>query len=333
VPTLLDDRAFRPRRAPVVRFQPLLDDTPVIAPRTRRLVLALSLIAHVLLLVMLVVFPAATRTVAVADPPVQLEIVFAAPMPEIRETLPPPPPLPKPEPKPEPPRPQARPQPKVEPPPPVEVPEEPPPPPIAKVEPPPPPAAPPPPKPAVRTGLLDGAAAGPAAKTRSGPPVVTGVSGFEGIASGDGGISRERRTVASTGFGDGAVAPRSAPRAKAAAPVASAGFETQAAAPASRPKAAAVSAPTLDTDVEILSKPKPAYTDEARRLRIEGDVVLEVVFGAAGTATVLRIVQGLGHGLDEAAIDAAKKIRFNPARRDGRPVDHTASLRVVFRLA
>jgi TonB family protein len=89
----------------------------------------------------------------------------------------------------------------------------------------------------------------------------------------------------------------------------------------------------LDAEVEILSKPKPIYTDEARRLRIEGDVVLKVTFEASGKLVVLGVVQGLGHGLDQAAIDAAKKIEFNPARRDGQPVDHTANLRVVFRLA
>jgi TonB family protein len=61
--------------------------------------------------------------------------------------------------------------------------------------------------------------------------------------------------------------------------------------------------------------------------------VLDVVFEAGGVVRVLGVAQGLGHGLDQAAIDAAKKIRFNPARRDGAPVDHAAKLRVVFRLA
>jgi TonB family protein len=89
----------------------------------------------------------------------------------------------------------------------------------------------------------------------------------------------------------------------------------------------------LDTEVEILSKPKPMYTQEARDLHLEGDVVLDVTFEAGGVLRVLGVAQGLGHGLDEAAIEAAKRIRFNPARRDGAPVDHTAKLRVVFRLA
>jgi TonB family protein len=82
-----------------------------------------------------------------------------------------------------------------------------------------------------------------------------------------------------------------------------------------------------------VSKPKPIYTEEARGLKLEGDVVLDVTFEASGRVNVLGVAQGLGHGLDEAAVEAAKKIRFNPARRDGSPVDHTAKLRVVFRLA
>ena len=89
----------------------------------------------------------------------------------------------------------------------------------------------------------------------------------------------------------------------------------------------------FDTPVEIVSKPTPAYTDSARELRIEGEVVLEVTFVANGDIRVLRVLDGLGHGLDESAVEAAANIRFKPARRDGKPVDHTATLRVVFRLA
>ena len=85
--------------------------------------------------------------------------------------------------------------------------------------------------------------------------------------------------------------------------------------------------------MSITSKPRPIYTDVAREQRIEGEVVLEVQFAANGKLKVLRVVSGLGHGLDEAAITAAEKIRFKPASRDGAPVDETATLRVVFQLA
>jgi TonB family protein len=88
----------------------------------------------------------------------------------------------------------------------------------------------------------------------------------------------------------------------------------------------------MDADVEILEKPKPDYSDEARRLRIEGDVVLRVTFEASGAIVVHGVLEGLGHGLDEAAMVAARRIKFKPARRNGEPVDLTAILRVVFRL-
>ena len=84
---------------------------------------------------------------------------------------------------------------------------------------------------------------------------------------------------------------------------------------------------------EILSKPRPEYTDEARRLRIEGEVLLEVMFRASGEAHVLRTIRGLGHGLDENAIAAANAIRFRPAQRDGAAADSTAVVHIVFQLA
>src|SRR5260370_5493784 len=87
------------------------------------------------------------------------------------------------------------------------------------------------------------------------------------------------------------------------------------------------------TGVEILNKPNPVYSTEGRTLRIEGDVVLEVVFLASGQMEVTRVVSSLGHGLDEAAILAAKQIRFRPAKRDGQPVDFPARVRIGFRLA
>ena len=85
--------------------------------------------------------------------------------------------------------------------------------------------------------------------------------------------------------------------------------------------------------VEIVSKPKPVYTDEARKLNLEGEVLLEVMFGANGELHVNRVVRGLGHGLDEAAVTAANKIKFKPAQRNGSAVDSTAIVHVMFQLA
>lgn len=85
--------------------------------------------------------------------------------------------------------------------------------------------------------------------------------------------------------------------------------------------------------VEVLSKPTPTYTDEARTLKIEGEVILEVNFASTGSVRVLRVVRGLGHGLDEAAARAAQQIRFKPAQDAGRPVDFRTTVHIVFRLA
>ena len=85
--------------------------------------------------------------------------------------------------------------------------------------------------------------------------------------------------------------------------------------------------------VAIEEKPSPEYTSEARKLRVEGEVLLQVIFAADGRVRVLRVLHGLGHGLDEAATRAAEKIRFSPAQRDGQPVDSTAMLHVVFQLS
>ena len=98
-------------------------------------------------------------------------------------------------------------------------------------------------------------------------------------------------------------------------------------------KAPGLSDSLQEVPLEILSKPKPVYTDEARRLQIEGEVLLEAVFTAAGKVRVLRILQGLGHGLDFAARSAAEAIVFRPARNDGNPVDATVIVRIQFQLA
>jgi TonB family protein len=87
------------------------------------------------------------------------------------------------------------------------------------------------------------------------------------------------------------------------------------------------------TPVEITFKPNPVYTDEARGLKLQGEVLLEVMFGSNGSLRVNRVVRGLGHGLDEAAIAAANKMRFKPAARNGQPVDSTAVVHVVFQIA
>ncbi|MGC9293328.1 MAG: energy transducer TonB [Acidobacteriaceae bacterium] len=87
------------------------------------------------------------------------------------------------------------------------------------------------------------------------------------------------------------------------------------------------------TPVQILFHPKPEYTAEAKQMHIQGEVVLEVQFAANGSVRVLRVVHGLGHGLDEQAIRAAEQTRFKPAMKNGRAVDMTTYYRIDFQLA
>jgi TonB family protein len=87
------------------------------------------------------------------------------------------------------------------------------------------------------------------------------------------------------------------------------------------------------TPVEIVFKPKPDYTDKARIEKVEGEVLLRVLFSATGKVRVLDIVRSLGYGLDENAVRAAQQIKFRPAQRDGQPVDSTATVHIVFQLA
>jgi TonB family protein len=86
----------------------------------------------------------------------------------------------------------------------------------------------------------------------------------------------------------------------------------------------------VDTKARLTSKPEPRYTEEARKESIEGIVVLKAVFSANGRVENIRIVSGLPHGLTERAIDAARKIKFIPATKDGKPVSMWMQLEYNF---
>jgi TonB family protein len=151
------------------------------------------------------------------------------------------------------------------------------------------------------------------------------------VGFGDAGIAQaaaSRRSVSTSGFSNAAVASASVPHGQ----VRSSGFgDTVSAAPSTTAARPPGPAPTISA--QILAKPRPAYTEEARRLEIEGEVQLEVLFGASGEVHILRVLRGLGHGLDENAVIAAKAIRFLPAKRDGHTVDSTATVHIIFQLA
>jgi TonB family protein len=88
----------------------------------------------------------------------------------------------------------------------------------------------------------------------------------------------------------------------------------------------------VDQRAAILSRPQPEYTQEARVNQISGVVTLRVVLSASGQVTNITVVKGLGYGLSEKAIDAARKIRFEPARKDGRAVSMYMQIQYNFNL-
>ena len=82
----------------------------------------------------------------------------------------------------------------------------------------------------------------------------------------------------------------------------------------------------------IVREVKPDYTEEGRRRRIEGDVVVEIVVKSDGSVGNVKLLQGLGAGLDERAVEAVRQWRFSPARRYGTPVDVIVEVAMEFKL-
>jgi TonB family protein len=188
----------------------------------------------------------------------------------------------------------------------------------------------------VQTGGFGDPNGVPAKATQTRAVNIAQAGGFDmptgpGNGNGTGGAQGVRGVVASTGFGGGVAAGNS--RTSSPGSVHQAGFgDADVPAPAtvqSRP----VERVAKLIPAEIISKPTPVYTDEARAQHIEGEVLLEVVLEASGKLRVVRVVRGLGHGLDDAAVQAAQQIRFKPALKDGQPSDSTAVVHIVFQLA
>ena len=149
-----------------------------------------------------------------------------------------------------------------------------------------------------------------------------------GSGNGAAGTRGASGTIRNAGFGT----LTSSPHPSSGGSVTASGFgDVVASAPATK---AAQSPKARDLQpVEIVFKPRPTYTEEALRRRIEGEVLLEVVFGASGSLRINRVVRGLGYGLDDSALAAAQHIRFRPARRDGQPYDCAALVHIVFELS
>jgi len=90
-------------------------------------------------------------------------------------------------------------------------------------------------------------------------------------------------------------------------------------------------ATTLARPPVVTYVPKPVYSDEAKALHLEGDAMVKVRLMADGTVQVVGLTHGLGHGLDQSALNAARGIRFKPATdSSGNPVDFPTTVTVHF---
>jgi periplasmic protein TonB len=78
--------------------------------------------------------------------------------------------------------------------------------------------------------------------------------------------------------------------------------------------------------------PRASFSDEARKAKYQGTVVLQLVITPDGRGTHIEVVKGVGMGLDEEAVKAAQGWRFNPAKLDGKPVSAIATIEVEFQL-
>ena len=87
-----------------------------------------------------------------------------------------------------------------------------------------------------------------------------------------------------------------------------------------------VSAPTL------LAKIEPEYSEEARKAKYQGTVLLYIEVDPSGKATNIRVARSLGLGLDEKAVEAVRQWKFKPGYKDGKAVTVAATIEVNFRL-
>jgi len=83
---------------------------------------------------------------------------------------------------------------------------------------------------------------------------------------------------------------------------------------------------------KLLQEVKPDYTEDARLRRLEGEVLLEIVVRRDGSVGDLKVIRGLGGGLNERAVQAVRQWRFSPARRQATPVDVIVEVSVEFKL-
>lgn len=202
----------------------------------------------------------------------------------------------------------------------------------AQPKPPPPPAPPPPPpekpkpKPAAQTHQEQAKAAPQTTKAEALPPVPVGADGFADLGLSLGNSDGPGIPIP-TGPGAGAASdPAAAANAAKTKPVATHKVEQLAVAQGA------------EVCNEPVVKPKrqgfvvPKYTMEARQAEIEGVVRVEVTVDESGHVIRARVLSGLGYGLDDSALQAAKQMTFTPATQCGKPVVGTAVVPFNFQL-
>ncbi len=191
----------------------------------------------------------------------------------------------------------------------------------------------------VQTGGFGDPNGVPAADNHSRPVTIAQAGAYDmpsggGYGNGTGGLHGIRGVVASAGFGSGvATGNSSGPISGSRGTIRPSGFGDADVVPTPQPKAKLADPVVKTLPAEITYKPRPVYTDEGRKLKIEGEVLIDVVFSAEGQIRIVKVMHGLGHGLDESAVRAAEKIQFKPALKDGHPTDSEAVLHIEFQLA
>ena len=90
--------------------------------------------------------------------------------------------------------------------------------------------------------------------------------------------------------------------------------------------------PPCATAPKAIYFPDPEYTEKARKKKVQGVVVLETTVGTDGRTYNIRVVQSAGNGLDEQAVKALRKWKFEPGTMDGKPVPVSLKIEMDFRL-
>jgi TonB family protein len=78
--------------------------------------------------------------------------------------------------------------------------------------------------------------------------------------------------------------------------------------------------------------PDPSFTEQARKKKLQGVVVLQIVVTREGKVDDVKVVRGLDPGLDQSAVDTVRQWRFNPGTKDGQPVNVQITVETNFNL-